>query len=179
MTDLRRELNLIRRRYREHTRNHGETIVWFEYVPHTTPASAGSQYDDVYDEGPSGPGGKKFKNGVVIPVLTIAEREDEKRAIPEGRQPVELTNFVASVEDFRSAGIQNPYEYQNRLNDMFLYDGRYFSVYSYKVRGRLRDDVLILVEGFEIYINQELPFDPGPQAFTVVDLPWPSTIANL
>ena len=179
MTDLRRELNLIRRRYREHARNYGETVVWFEYLPSTSPASAGSQFDDVYDEGPSGPGGRKYKNGIVVPVLMISEREDEKRAIPEGRQPVELTNFVASVEDFRAAGIEAPYEYQKRLNDIFLYDGRYFSVHSYKVRGRLRDDVLLLVEGFEIYINQEMPFDPGPQAMGVVDLPWPSTIANL
>ena len=179
MTDIRRELNLIRRRYREHTRNYGETVVWFEFIPHTTPASAGSQYDDVYDEGPRGSGGKKYKNGVTIPVLTIAEREDEKRAIPEARQPVQVTNFVASIEDFRSAGIEYPYEYQKRLNDMFLYDGRYYSVYNYKVRGRLKDDVLVLVEGYEIYIDQEMPFDPGPQAMGVVDLPWPSTIANL
>lgn len=179
MTDVRRELENIRRHYRRYNRNFGETVVWFEYLPSTTPASAGSTYDDVYDEGPSGPGGRKYKNGVTVPVLMISESEDQKRAIAEGRQPVQTINFVASLEDFRHAGIQYPQEYQTRLNDMFLYDGRYYSVYTYRARGRMRDAVVLVVEGIEIYVDQEFPFDPGPQAMAVEDLPWPSTIANL
>lgn len=177
--DLRRELNSIRRHYREYTRNYGETVVWFEYLTATTPASAGSLYDDVYDEGIAGPNGRKYKAGVTIPVLMITETEDQKRAIPEGRQPVELTNFVASIEDFRSAGVVDPFEYQNHLNDMFLYDGRYFSLATYRVRGRLRDDVLVVVEGIEVYINQEMPFDPGPTAMGVQNLPWPTTLPSI
>lgn len=177
--DLRRELNSIRRHYREYTRNYGETVVWFEYLTATTPASAGSIYDDVYDEGIAGPNGRKYKSGVTIPVLMITETEDQKRAIPEGRQPVELTNFVASIEDFRAAGVTDPFEYQKHLNDMFLYDGRYFSLATYRVRGRLRDDVLVVVEGIEVYINQEMPFDPGPAAMGVQNLPWPTTLPTI
>jgi len=177
--DLRRELSQIRQHYREYTRNYGETVVWFEYLPHTTPASAGSIFDDVYDEGIVGTGGKKYKDGVIIPVLLITETEDQKRAIPEGRQPVELTNFVASIEDFRNAGVTNPFEYQSHLNDMFLYDGRYFSIATYRVRGRLRDDVMVVVEGIEVYINQEMPFDPGPAAMNTQNLPWPTTLPNI
>lgn len=177
--DLRREVAEIRRHYREYARNYGETIVWFEYMPFTSPASAGSQYDDVYDEGIIGTGGRKYKSGVVIPTLMITETEDQKRAIPEGRQPVELTNFVASIEDFRAAGVSDPYEYQRHLNDMFLYDGRYFSIATYRVRGRMRDDVLVVVEGIEVYINQEMPFDPGPTAMGIQDLPWPSTLPSI
>jgi hypothetical protein len=109
----------------------------------------------------------------------ITEAEDQKRSIPEGRQPVQLTNFVASIEDFRNAGVTNPYEYKNHLNDMFLYDGRYFSVVSYRVRGRARDDVILVVEGIEVYINQEMPFDPGPASLGVTNLPWPSTLPQL
>lgn len=177
--DLRREASQIRRHYREYTRNYGETVVWFEYAPATTPASAGSVYDDVYDEGIIGTNGRKYKNGVVLPVLMITETEDQKRAIPEGRQPVELTNFVASIEDFRTAGVSNPFEYQNHLNDMFLYDGRYFAIATYRVRGRLRDDILVVVEGIEVYINQEMPFDPGPASLGVQDLPWPTALPTI
>jgi hypothetical protein len=62
---------------------------------------------------------------------------------------------------------------------MFLYDGRYFSVVSYRVRGRARDDVIVVVEGIEIYINQEMPFDPGPSSLGVTNLPWPTTLPQL
>jgi hypothetical protein len=177
--DLRREVSQIRRHYREYTRNYGETVVWFEYIPQTTPASAGSIYDDVYDEGIVGASGRKYKAGVTIPTLQISEQEDQKRAIPEGRQPVELTNFVASIEDFRNAGVSDPFEYQRHLNDMFLYDGRYFSIATYRVRGRLRDDVMVVVEGIEVYVDQEMPFDPGPAAMSIQNLPWPTALPSI
>jgi hypothetical protein len=109
----------------------------------------------------------------------ITESEDTKRAIPEGRQPVEIVNLVASVADFRDAGIENVFEYREHLNDMFLYDGRYFSVMSYRVRGRLRDDILVVVEGLEVYINQEMPFDPGPDPYVVNNYPWPTTLPGI
>lgn len=177
--DVRRELSLIRKNYKEYHRTTGESVVWFEFIPFAASASAGSYYDPVYDEGIYGSGGRKYKPGITIPVLLINETEDQKRSIPEGRQPVELTNFVASIEDMRSAGITDPFEYKNHLNDMFLYDGRYFTVTSYRVRGRARDDLLAVVEGLEVYINQEMEFDPGPSQLSVNNLPWPNSFANL
>lgn len=177
--DIRRELSLIRKHHRFQTRNYGESITYFEYLPSTTPASAGSQYDDVYDEGVAGTGGRKYATGVVIPVVRAEETEDQKRAIPEGRQPVQTVSITATIEDFRNAGISNPYEYQNHLNDIFLYDGRYYGIGLYKVRGRAMDDVLVLLEGYEIYINQDMPFDPGPSAMSAQNLPWPTTLADL
>lgn len=176
--DVRRELAHIRKEYRAYQKMVGETVMWFEYEPFASAASAGSTYDDVYDEGGSGITGRKYKPGVVVPTLMITESEDTKRAIPEGRQPVEIVNLVASVEDWRAAGITDPFEYRRHLNDIFLYDGRYMSVMSYKVRGRAREDVLIVVEGLEIYISQEMPFDTGPASFAVQNLPWPSRLAN-
>jgi hypothetical protein len=62
---------------------------------------------------------------------------------------------------------------------MFLYDGRYFSVVSYRVRGRASDDVIVVVEGIEVYINQEMPFDVGPAATSSQNLPWPSALPQL
>lgn len=46
----------------------------------------------------------------------------------------------------------------------------------YRVRGRANDDVLIVVEGLEVYIDQEMPFDPGPETMAINDLPWPSVL---
>jgi hypothetical protein len=176
--DARRELINIRKHYREYQRKVGESVVWFEFSPFASAASAGSTYDDVYDEGNVGTGGRKYKDGIVIPVLMITETEDTKRAIPEGRQPVEVVNAVFSIEEMRTAGLENPFEYQKRLNDIFLYDGRYLAVQSYRVRGRARDDLMVVVEGMELYIDQEFPMDVGPAPLATQDLPWPSTIAN-
>jgi hypothetical protein len=170
--DPRRELGQIRKHYRQYHRHVGERIVWFEF----NPLEAGSTYDDVYDEGVSGSGGKTYKTGVLLPVLMVTETEDTKRAIPEGRQPVQVVNAVLSIEDVRDAGVSDPYEYQKHLNDMFFYDGRYFSVSMYRVRGRAKDDVLIVVEGIEVYVDQEMPFDPGPTQMSISDLPWPSAL---
>lgn len=174
--DYRRELGLIRKQYRQYQNDHGETVVWYQFQPLGTNTATSSVYDDVYDEGIMGVGGKKYKTGVVLPVLMATEQEDQKRAIPEGRQPVEITNLIISIEDMRSGGIDEPFEYRRHLNDMFLYDGRYFSVQSYRVRGRLKDDLLAVVEGIEVYINQEMPFDPGPSGYGIQNLPWPATL---
>lgn len=171
--DARRELALIRKNYRQYHRSVGETITWFEFVPY---GAGGSAIDDVYDEGRFGEGGKKYKNGIVVPVLMVTETEDTKRAIPEGRQPVQVTNAVLSIEDMRAAGIAEPFEYQRHLNDMFLYDARYYSVSTYRVRGRAKDDVLVVVEGIEVYVDQEMVNDPGPQAMSVQNYPWPAAL---
>lgn len=174
--DTRRELGLIRKHYREYHRNYGETVVWYEFIKKGTNINTTSVYDDVYDEGISGTGGKRYKTGVTVPTLIISEQEDTKRSIPEGRQAVEVTNIVISIEDMRQAGVTEPYEYRHHLNDMFLYDGRFFSVQSYRVRGRLKDDLVAVIEGLEVYINQEMPFDPGPPAMNIKNLPWGATL---
>jgi hypothetical protein len=178
--DTRVELELIRKHYREYSRVAGEHVVWYEFLPFGAAASAsGSFYDPVYDEGISGAGGRKYKNGVAVPVLMITETEDQKRSIPEGRQPVEVVNFVASIDEFRKVGVTNPFEYRQHLNDLFTYDGRYFTVTSYKVRGRARDDIIVVVEGLEVYINQEHSFDPTNTFNSISSLPWPSSLPTI
>lgn len=171
--DGRRELAHIRKNYRRYHRVVGETITWYSFIPFS---DDGSRYDDVYDEGGTGSNGKKYKNKVIVPVMLITETEDTKRAIPEGRQPVQVVNVVMSIADMRDAGIDEPYEYQRHLNDLFVYDARYFSVTMYRVRGRVKDDVLVVVEGIEIYLNDEMPNDPGPESLGVTDFPWPAAL---
>lgn len=178
--DVRTELGHIRKHYREYSRKVGESIIYYEFIPFGNAASSsGSYFDDVYDEGIKGVGGRKYKNGIILPVLMITETEDQKRSIPEGRQPIEVVNFVASVEDFRSAGMTSVWEYKTHLNDLFVYDGRYFTVTSYKVRGRAKDDIIVVVEGLEVYFNQEYPFDPNPTFTNISNLPWPSSLPSI
>lgn len=177
--DYRRELGLIRKQYRQYQKDHGETVVWYQFEKFGTNVTTTSVYDNVYDEGVGGSGGKRYGKGIVLPVIMVSEQEDQKRAIPEGRQPVQVTNLVISIEDMRVAGIAEPFEYRNHLNDMFFYDGRYFSVQSYRVRGRLKDDVMAVVEGMEVYLDQEMPFDPGPSGYNIQNLPWPVTLPSI
>lgn len=177
--DVRRELDLINRHFRVHHKTAGETVVWYEFVALGTAAST-SVYDDIYDEGaPSAPLGKRYKPGIALPVLLASENEDQKRAIPEGRQTVQTMDIFVTIKDMREAGIATPYEYRQHLNDMFLYDGRYYTVFNYRVRGRLKDDVFVLVSGIEVYINQELPFDIGPDPVGINNYPWPAHLPTI
>jgi hypothetical protein len=83
-------------------------------------------------------------------------------------------DIFIGMRDMREAGIDMPYEYRNHLKDMFYYDGRYYTVYDYRVRGRLKDDVFILVTGQELYIDQEFINDTGPEVQRIDDFPWPA-----
>jgi hypothetical protein len=178
--DVRRELTQIRKHYRRYHRESGEHIVWFEALPFGDDPLTESVYNDVYDEAPAGVGGRRYTSGTVVPVLMITESEDLKRAIPEGRQPIQLVNFVASVSDVADAGVSSPWEYQMHLNDMFLYDSRYFSVASYRVRGRAKDDVMLVVEGFEVYVGQEMVNDEAaPAGFLTNNHPWPAQLPTI
>jgi hypothetical protein len=176
--DVRRELDLINKHFRRHHYVAGETVMWYEFNPLGT-ASVNSIYDDVYDEGVPGVGGRSYKTGVIVPILLGSENEDQKRAIPEGRQPVQTMDIFVSVKDMRDAGISTPYEYKQRLNDIYVYDGRYYSVYNYRVRGRLKDDIFILISAQEVFPDQEFINDPGPEAFAIQNLPWPASLPSL
>lgn len=176
--DVRRELDLINKQFRRHHKVAGETIIWYEFNPLGS-ASSNSQYDDIYDEGTPGSGGKKYLPGVVIPVLLISESEDERRAIPEGRQPLQNLDAFIAIKDLRDAGVSTPWEYRTHLNDIIYYDGRYYSIYSYKVRGRLRDDVFVLIQGQELYINQEFVNNPDPGVIEITNYPWPASLPSL
>ena len=173
--DVRRELHHLNKEFRRHHNVANEFVVWYEIEPIGENPVVNSLYDDVYDEGVRGPGGRKYKNGIVVPVLLISETEDARRAIPDGRQPVQTIEVKASIKDFKDAGISNTWEYQYHLNDLFIYDGRIYGVSDYRVRGRLKDEVLVLIQGFEIYVDQEFVNDEAP---TLVDAiyPWPTIL---
>jgi len=177
--DVRTELGLINKHFRNHHRVAGDNIVWYEFIPLGNDAQS-SQYDDIYDEGSPTLGvGRKYKKGVVLPTLLIQEHEDSKRSIPEGRQVVQNIELFIPMVDMRNAGINEPWEYRQHLNDIFSYDGRYFTIWDYRVRGRLRDEVFVLIEGIETYIDQEMVNDLGPDPLSTNDFPWPAEFPRL
>lgn len=173
--DLRRELNNINKHYERHQRQAGEAVVWYEFLS----LSEGSVYDDVYDESPRGVTGLTYKAGVTIPTLFVSEEEDNNRAIDNGRQPIQNTDLVISMKAMIGAGITAPWEYQPRMKDIFLYDGRYYSVATYIVRGRLRGEVLVRISGKEVYVDQEMTNDVFSSSHPYLeDLPWPDTLPS-
>lgn len=170
MTDLRTELSLINKHIRQHGREAGESIVYYEFLP----LGSGSTYDDIYDEGAPGPEGKSYLPGIVIPTIYVEEIEDAFTANEEGRQPTQTIQATMLYQDVLRAGLTAPWEYQERLNDMLSYDGRYYKVSEYKSRGRAPSDVLVVVKAFQIYTDQDMVWDNPPTAPSPVNL-YPST----
>jgi hypothetical protein len=174
--DPRKELSLINKHVRQHNREAGETVMWFERYPFVTAASVGgTAYDDVYDEAPYGPGGRVYDAGIVIPTILIQEVEDAMNLREDGRQPTQNIQVTFLYADALRAGMFQPREYETHLNDVFFYDDKYYKVWDYKVRGRLPSEVIIIVRGYEVYVDQEFVNDPGPPVIVNPDLPWPST----
>jgi hypothetical protein len=177
--DTRRELGLINKHVRRRNREAGEYVVWYEFKPF----SKGSVYDDVYDEGAPGTGGKEYKRGVVLPTIYVEEVEDSFRAIDDGRQPTQNVRITVLFKDVIDAGISNPREYRGHLNDVFEYDGRFYKIQDYRVRGRLNKanpsgESVISVAGYEAFLDQEMPFSNGPRNPQFEDLPWPTTFPS-
>lgn len=173
--DSRVEQSLINKHIRQHNREAGEVIYWFEFRPFAASASAGSVYDDVYDEGVPGTGGRSYAGGLAIPTIYVEELEDQFTLQDDGRQVTQNISVTLLYKDVEAAGVSDPAEYGKHLNDVFYYDDRYYKVWEYRVRGRLPDEVLVAVRGFEVFVDQEFPFDPGPPTLQAMDLPWPDT----
>jgi hypothetical protein len=185
--DSRVEQSLINKHIRQHNREVGEVIYWFEFDP-GVPLYPGSTlfpssstvpelptYDDVYDEGAPGDRGRRYAGGLAIPTIYVEEIEDQFTLQDDGRQVTQNISVTLLYKDVEAAGVSDPAEYGKHLNDIFYYDNRYYKVWEYRVRGRLPDEILVAVRGFEVFVDQEFPFDPGPPTIQAMDLPWPST----
>jgi len=178
--DPRRELSVINNAIRRRNREVGGRIVWYEFKPINTGASL---YDDVYDEGAPGVGGRAYKAGVPLSTIYLEELEDSFRSIDEGRQPTQTVRATLLYKDLVSAGIENAREYQDHLNDVFEYDSRFYKIQDYKVRGQLSHEqptgeVVVSVMGFEVYLDQEFPFSNGPKNPKLTTLPWPTSFPS-
>lgn len=174
--DLGRELGLINKHVRNKVAAVGESVIWYQFK---SLASSGSVYDDIYDEGAPGSGGRSYAPGVIVPTIYASEDEDEFRSIPDGIKLTQTVRLTILLEDMVKAGIDRAEEYNSRINDMFKYDDRYYRVASYTVRGRMRgNEVLVAVSGIEVFMDEEMPFDNGPDTNFVQSLPWPTSFPS-
>lgn len=163
--DTRRETTHIFKEFGRFHNKIGEAVIWFKF-------DLESSYDDVYDET-----GRNYRAGISVPVLWIDQIEDTENYGAEGRRPTQRIRFACSARSMTEAGVGaqeshggrlwdtkpsgKPW-WDDRLNDLIYYDGRYYEISGFNIRGRARQDVIIGVTGIETQPGDELVFDLFP-----------------
>jgi hypothetical protein len=154
---------------REFSRYHqkmGESVVWFPFD------TVSSHYYGTYDEG-----GRAYLPGILVPILWVDQIEAPEQYTSEGRRPVQGLRFAISAKAVYEvglsdreahghrvwdAGLINNSWFDDRSNDICYYNGRYYEVSNYQIRGRLREDVIIGITCTETYPEDEYTFDFPP-----------------
>ena len=165
MIDTRREINHIFKELSAYQNKIGEAVIWFKF-------DLESSYDSVYDEG-----GKNYLPGVAVPVLWINQQEASETYEGNGRRPTQRINFACSALSINETGIgatevhggrlwdtkptDKPW-WDDRLNDITYYDGRFYEVSDFQIRGRARQDVVIAVSGIETQPSDDRVWDLFP-----------------
>jgi len=161
--DVRRESAHIQREMARLHTTMGENVVWFKFDPDNT------QYDTVYDEG-----GRSYMPGRNVSTLWIDQGEAPEQYLGEGRRPYMTLRFAVSARAISETGIgaqdaqmhrvwdrgliQGRF-FEDRLNDIVYYDGRYYEITNFQIRGRLREDNVVGVTCTETYPEDEFVFD--------------------
>jgi hypothetical protein len=172
--DTRRETAHIQREMERYSNQVGENVIWFKFDPGNT------TYDRVYNES-----GRAYQPGRNVPTLWIDQGEAPEQYMPEGRRPYMTLRFACWASAISETGIgaqdaqghrtwdasliKNTF-FDDRLNDIVYYDGRYWEVTNFQIRGRLREDNVVGVTCTETYPEDEYTFDfPGTQPSPVPD----------
>lgn len=151
--DDRRELAHIFRQYDRFTQGMGEEVEWFELD------TTASTLDNVYDE----PGNRVYKPPVRVTVIQIDQGEPIEIDTHEGRHPTGSIHFGVTAQALAEAGITFTHGHApQHLNDVVAWDGRYFAVSDYEIRGRVRADVVIGITAVETMEDEEYVFDTTP-----------------
>jgi hypothetical protein len=167
--DSRREASHIGREFTRYHATVGEAVLWFCFDTQT------SQYDTVYDEGY-----RRYEAARRVPVLWVDQQEAVADYGAEGRRPTQRIRFACGARQLMESGIPvneahglrvsdtqlSPVWSDDRINDIVYYDGRFFAVSSFQIRGRLQgEDVIIGVAGVETQPSDELNIDATPLAW--------------
>jgi hypothetical protein len=165
--DTRREAAQIQKHFGRHHQDIGEAIIYFKFDADT------SSYDRVYDEG-----FRKYLTGVRIPILWVDQMEAVEDYSPEGRRPTQRFRGAVAARSMYEAGVSITEVHGNRLqdgspsrtwrrdrmHDLFYYDGRFYEVSGFQIRGRVQgEDVIIGITGIETFHADDanLDFLPG------------------
>jgi hypothetical protein len=173
--DTRREAAHIQREFGRYTTTIGEAVIWFMFDVDNT------QYDRVYDES-----GRRYHWGISVAVLWVDQGEAPEQMTPEGRRNVQTLRFAVSARSAVETGIGiqeahghrvwdrgiiNNRWFDDRLNDVVYYDGRYYEVMNFQIRGRIREDVILGVTCTEVYPEDEYTFDFPPTTWPTSGTP--------
>jgi hypothetical protein len=163
MLDTRREALHIEREFNRYHQKIGESVVWFRFD------TQASEYSALYDEG-----GRAYQSGILVPLLWVDQIEAPEQYTPEGRRPYQSLRFAVSAKAMYEVGIGDREAHghrvwdagvikdtwlDDRLNDICYYNGRYYEIMNFQIRGRIREDVIIGVTCTEIYVEDERVFD--------------------
>jgi hypothetical protein len=164
--DTRREARQIWKHFDQYTTDIGESLVYFKFD------AVLSVYDRVYDEGY-----RKYEKGIRIPILWVDQSEATEDYAPEGRRPTQRIRLAVSAIKLHEANISVTEAHGNRLtdgspstiwrydrvHDIMYYDGRYYEVSAFQIRGRVKgEDVIIGITGIETYPSDDMFFDFSP-----------------
>lgn len=151
--DDRRELAHVFRQYDRFTQGMGEEVEWFELDV------AASTMHAVYDE----PGNRIYKTPVRVTMIQIDETEPVEMSGHEGRHSTGSIRASVTAQALREAGITATHgSAPQHMNDVLYWNGRYFGVSSFQIRGRIRGDVVIGISAVEVMEFEEYVFDASP-----------------
>lgn len=170
--DTRREMNRMWREFGRFHRVIGERLIWFKFD------TTGSAFHPVYDEG-----NKQYLKGIKVPILWVDQVEDTEQYTDSGRRPTQRLKFAVSSRSLGECGISTREAHGNRRwdkhpiladgspapwlddrnNDIVYYDGRFYGVSNFQIRGRAKgQDVIIGVSGIELDPDDEFIWDKFP-----------------
>ena len=164
--DTRREVRQIWKHFDRYQRDIGEGLIYFRFDADE------SHYDRVYDEG-----FRQYLPGKVIPILWVDQQEATEDYAPEGRRPTQRLRLAVSAKNMYEAGFSVTETHGNRvydtspsdiwrrdrMHDMCYYDGRYWEISAYQIRGRAKgEDVIIGITAIESFPDDDMSFDFPP-----------------
>lgn len=165
--EARREVREIWKHMGRYHEMIGEALIYFRFDADT------SNYDRVYDEG-----FRRYHTGKRMPILWVDQMEAVEDYAPEGRRPTQRVRLAVSSQAMHECGISitevhgnrlqdsSPSEIwrRDRMHDIMYYDGRYYEISGFQIRGRVQgEDVIIGLTGIETFPADDmvLDFPPG------------------
>lgn len=168
--DTRREVRQIWKHFGRYQQTIGEGLIYYRFDADT------STYDRVYDEGY-----RRYHKGVRVPILWVDQSEATEDYAPEGRRPTQRLRCAVSAREMYEAGFSVTEVHGNRLqdtspsdiwrrdamHDICYYDGRYWEISAYQIRGRaMGEDVIIGITAIETFLDDDMALDFAPGGST-------------
>lgn len=162
-TDL-YERHRIDRDVRQEQEDHGTVVLWFYYAPDLTIEN------DVYDEGDSVLGGRRWKLPPLrVPVLSANRVEGSRQETDYGFYTVDTIQIRISMQQSLDAGLMPELSLNTdlHLQDRVVYDKRVFGLSDLAITGQFDaagHDIMVRASGTRVRPD-ELVNDPDFKEF--------------